>query len=69
MYNLNTTDLMGKTEYITTHNIVKFKCSACHLNTIYIKVLNYEINTAPFKPDEYVCTECNQGMLQTTNKA
>ncbi len=60
---------MGKTETIVTNNIVKFKCSACHLNTIYIKVLNYESNNAPFKADEYICTECNQGMMQTIIKS
>lgn len=56
---------MDQTESITNNHIIKFKCSSCHINTIYIKVHNYEINTTPFKTDEYTCTECNQGMIQT----
>ena len=55
---------MGKTESISTNNIVKFTCFTCHVNTIYIKVVNYENNTAPFKPDQYICSECSQDSEQ-----
>ncbi len=54
---------MGKTETNTDHHIVKFKCSACHVNIIYIKVTNHQYNNAPFKADKYICAECNQDLV------
>ncbi len=53
---------MGKIEATTSSHIIKFKCSACRINIIYIKAINHEINDAPFKANEYVCSECTLSM-------
>ncbi len=59
---------MGKAEPQKASNIIRFNCSVCRNNIIYIKVNNYKQNNAPFKANDFICTECNQGMMQTLVK-
>ncbi len=59
---------MGPAEPLSLNQIVRLTCSTCRINTIYIKVNNYQSNNAPFKANDYICTECNQGMMQNVLK-
>jgi len=50
---------MGRTEPQENKHIIRFLCACCHVNVIYIKVMNQADNDAPFDHKNYTCTECN----------
>ncbi len=56
---------MGPAEHKSLNPVIKLTCGSCRDNTIYIKIKNYKDNNAPFKSNDYICTECNHGMMQT----
>ena len=59
---------MGNNEAAKINNIVKFTCTVCHANTIYINALDHQNNNSPFNSDQYTCTECSHGMLKTVEE-
>ncbi|MCX7553050.1 hypothetical protein OS175_04105 [Marinicella sp. S1101] len=50
-------------------SIIKVMCATCHNNTIYLKFMNPENNQKPFKADQYICTECHQGLTPSIETA
>ncbi len=60
---------MGKVEPNQSINLVELTCTTCQINIIYLKVQDYESNTAPFNATQFTCTECNQGLMQNTSIA
>lgn len=60
---------MGLTEINQNSSVVGLTCSSCQTNIIYIKVNDAKPNDAPYKPDQFTCTECNQGFMQNTVKS
>ncbi|WP_223789591.1 hypothetical protein [Marinicella meishanensis] len=57
---------MGSTEPSNTP-IISIQCSSCHKSTIYLKVKNHQNNHAPFKNNEFTCTECTQQLKAAGN--
>ena len=60
---------MGRTEPQENKQIVRFLCACCHVNVIYIKVMNQTDNDAPFDNQKYTCTECNLRPPELQSKA
>ncbi len=60
---------MGNFKPKENSNIVELTCTNCQINTIYLKVKDYKSNIEPFKATQFICTECNQGLMQNLTTA